>query len=158
MYNSLSEQEYLKHYESMKGYNEKFDEYFEKVYHPIWRNWCSISRKSCFSLYQTNNVSETIFRLLKNYLSHKSYSLFDTLKKIDNFLRNFVLRKGEGHTVTINEAEENLKKAEENEMAIQNIEKNEYLVESLKGGTFYNVSVGKYLICNCDRFDLITWF
>ena len=94
MYICTTEENFFKLKEELKEVsNDRFYEYFQKHYEKKFEMWTSINRNSTFSLYNTNNVSETLFKQFQCFIHNKVQSLSDMIKKIDKFLRHVVMKK-----------------------------------------------------------------
>ena len=97
MYSSTSKDEYKKYVKELENIGqEKFYNFFLKEYDVFYESWTSIYRSSNMSLFQSNNVSETIFKGLQSYMSNKVRSLNDYLQRTRKYMRNIVLNKAKG--------------------------------------------------------------
>ena len=97
IYASESEETYNSLYNDLQNVaTAEFLKYYNENYHYQYQHLTCINRSSSYSLFQTNNATESIFKQLKSFLDNKSHSLFSVLNKINLFYKQFLLKKGKG--------------------------------------------------------------
>ena len=102
MYSTIKEDDYILLKKELEKINFEFYQYFQTYYDKLHQNWNCSQRESNISLYNTNNVSESIFRSLLRMIKQKRQKLDVFSKDVGYFLDDCALKindKGLSRTI-----------------------------------------------------------
>ncbi|KAL0492051.1 hypothetical protein AKO1_001058 [Acrasis kona] len=113
LFGCTTENAYIKHAKELRhvvGKESPFWKHYKSEYHPKWKNWTCYNRPSGYGIFNTNNYTESLIKLLGQWIGrYKAYSICNLITELhdayNDHVNDLFNSKKKIRNVTLDEAQ-----------------------------------------------------